>query len=86
YKITYKVTDSKGAVATKQATVKVKEKQKPQAPENKTPKPKQEKDVINEQKTLPKTSPQTPKSNKTLVTILAVGLLALERLTRRKRK
>ena len=86
YKITYKVTDSKGAVATKQATVKVKEKQKPQAPENKKPKPKQEKGVINDQKTLPKTSPQTPKSNKTLGTILAVGLITLERLTRRKRK
>ena len=86
YKITYKVTDSKGAVATKQATVKVKEKQKPQAPENKKPKPKQEKGVLNEQKTLPKTSPQTPKSNKTLVTILAVGLITLAGLTRRKRK
>ena len=91
YKITYKVTDTNGASASKQAIVKVKEKQKPQAPENKTPKPqmpkpKQEKDVLNEQKTLPKTSSQTPKSNKTLVTILAVGLLALERLTRRKRK
>ena len=86
YKITYKVTDSKGAIATKQATVKVKEKQKPQAPENKTPKPKQEKGVLNEQKTLPKTSSQTPQSNKTLVTILAVGLITLAGLTRRKRK
>ena len=86
YKITYKVTDSKGASVSKQATVKVKEKQKPQAPENKKPKPKQEKGVLNEQKTLPKTSPQTPKSNKILVTILAVGLITLERLTRRKRK
>ena len=91
YKITYKVTDSKGASVTKQATVKVKEKQKPQAPENKTPKPqmpkpKQEKGVLNEQKTLPKTSSQTPKSNKMLVTILTVGLAALAGLTRRKRK
>ena len=88
YKITYKVADTKGAIATKQATVKVKDKVKPapKKPKPQVPKPKQEKDVLNEQKTLPKTSPQTPKSNKTLVTILAVGLLALERLTRRKRK
>ncbi len=88
YKITYKVADSKGATVTKQATVKVKDKVKP-APKKPKPKPqapKQEKGVLNEQKTLPKTSSQTPKSNKTLVTILAVGLLALERLTRRKRK
>ena len=91
YKITYKVTDSKGESVSKQATVKVKEKQKPQAPENKTPKPqvpkpKQEKGVLNEQKTLPKTSSQTPKSNKALATILAVGLITLAGLTRRKRK
>ena len=91
YKITYKVTDSKGASVSKQATVKVKEKQKPQAPESKIPKPqmpkpKQEKGVLNEQKTLPKTSSQTPKSNKPLITLLAVGLAALAGLTRRKRK
>ena len=90
YKITYKVTDSKGAVATKQATVKVKDKVKPAPkkpkPKPQAPKPKQEKGVINDQKTLPKTSPQTPKSNKTLGTILAVGLITLAGLTRRKRK
>ena len=92
YKITYKVTDSKGAFVTKQATVKVKDKvkpapkPKPQTPKPQAPKPKQEKGVLNEQKTLPKTSSQTPKSNKTLVTILTVGLITLAGLTRRKRK
>ena len=86
YKITYKVTDSKGATVTKQATVKVKDKVNPAPKKPKPQAPKQEKGVLNDQKTLPKTSPQTPKSNKTLVTILAVGLLALKRLTRRKRK
>ena len=92
YKITYKVTDSKGAFVTKQATVKVKDKvkpapkPKPQTPKPQAPKPKQEKGVLNEQKTLPKTSSQTPKSNKTLVTILTVGLITLAGLTRKKRK
>ena len=90
YKITYKVADTKGAIATKQATVKVKDKVKPAPkkpkPKPQAPKPKQEKGVINDQKTLPKTSPQTPKSNKTLGTILAVGLITLAGLTRRKRK
>ena len=88
YIITYKVTDTNGASASKQATVKVKEKQKPQAPENKKPKPQtpENKNNQQEQKTLPKTSSQTPKSNKSLITLLAVGLITLERLTRRKRK
>ena len=91
YKITYKVTDSKGASVTKQATVKVKDKEKPALkkpkPKPQAPKPKQEnKGGLNEQKTLPKTSSQTPKSNKTLVTILAVGLITIAGLTRRKRK
>ncbi len=90
YKITYKVTDIKGATATKQATVKVKDKAKPAPkkpkPKPQAPKPKQEKGVLNEQKTLPKTSSQTPKSNKALATILAVGLITLAGLTRRKRK
>ena len=88
YKITYKVTDSKGATTVKQGAVKVKDKVKPapKKPKPQVPKPKQEKDVLNEQKTLPKTSSQTPKSNKTLVTILTVGLLTLAGLTRRKRK
>ena len=85
YKITYKVTDSKGASVTKKATVKVKNKVKVK-PKPQAPKPKQEKGVLNDQKTLPKTSPQTPKSNKSLVTILAVGLITLAGLTRRKRK
>ena len=100
YKIIYKVTDSAGESVTKQAIVKVKDKTKPvpkpqtpksqtpksQTPKSQTPKPNQEKDGLNGQKTLPKTSSQTPKSNKTLVTVLAVGLLALTSLTRRKRK
>ena len=92
YKIIYKVTDSAGESTTKQVAVKVKDKAKPapkpksQTPKSQTPKQNQEKDGLNGQKTLPKTNPQTPKSNKTLVTVLAVGLLALTSLTRRKRK
>lgn len=42
YKITYKVTDSKGAAATKQATVTVKEKTNPQPQPEPTPKPEPE--------------------------------------------
>lgn len=67
YKITYKVADSKGATATKQATVTVKEKTKsePQPnpqPEPVTPTPQQ--DQQQEQQPQPETQPQSnPQSN-----------------------
>lgn len=79
YKITYKVTDSKGATATKQATVAVKEKTKSNPQQESQPQPKSQ---PQHKATLPRTG--TTDSSLVLMVSVLVAIGVLFKVIKRK--